>query len=398
MAGKKRVAVFLGGRSVEHDVSIVSGLQALAALDGARYDAFPVYVDFSGAFWCGDALRERKNYIPDTKANAAIERVMLDTSTPGAPVLAPTKTSLFGSKKTYPYDIALPAFHGTHGEDGAFQGLMEFHGIPYTGMRVMASSLFMDKAATKLLLGNSAVQVLPHVELRRPEQGLILPRDRLEAALGSLGFPLIVKPATLGSSVGVALVQDFEELTAVLPTIFKLDNRVIAEPAVQNLVEYNVAVSRLFGEVKVSAIERPKSSSALLDFKEKYLSGGGSKKLGGGQSGGMLSLTREINPALGEDLKGKVTSWAKTAFERAAGTGAPRIDFLCNSQTGEIFLNEVNACPGSFGYFLWEAAEEPVLFTDFLTALIEEGWSLRRPSSQFSDPTPEGARLFSKRG
>jgi len=404
MVDKKRVAVLFGGRSVEHDISVVSGLQALAAIDGSRFDAFPVYVDFSGALWFGPALRERKNFIPDAAALANLDRVTLDVSTPGSPQFTSGKApGLFGGKRaTYPFDVALPVFHGTFGEDGSIQGLFDFYGIPYTGMRTMAAAVAMDKVATKLLLSGSGVQTLPHVLVERPQSGFIIGKDVLQGLLGDMAFPVIVKPATLGSSIGVALAKDIDELAAVLPGVLKLDNRAVVEPAVQNLVEYNVSVSRLFGQTGVSAIERPKSSSALLDFKEKYLSGSSTKKLGGASaaqnSGGMLSLTRDINPDMPADIREKVVAWSKIAFERLAGTGAPRIDFLSNRETGEVYLNEVNATPGSLAYFLWEAADTPVLFTEFLTALIEEGLRLKRPQSQFSDPVPEGARLFPKRG
>jgi D-alanine-D-alanine ligase len=168
------------------------------------------------------------------------------------------------------------------------------------------------------------------------------------------------------------------------------------------MVEYNVAVARFGGEVRTSAIERPKRTEELLDFKEKYLSGGG-KKTGGGaktpgqSSEGMLSLTRELNPTLPQGLEEKVRDWAAQAFETVNGTGAPRIDFIGNEVTGEIWLNEVNPCPGSFGYFLWEAMREPILFSELLDKLIAEALSEHARQRLPQDPTPQDARLFQRR-
>jgi D-alanine-D-alanine ligase len=167
---------------------------------------------------------------------------------------------------------------------------------------------------------------------------------------------------------------------------------------VPNLVEYNVAVCRFGGSLRTSAIERPKSTEELLDFRQKYLPTGGkvASKSPSQGSQGMLSLTREINPSLPHEQENNIRRWAEAAFVAVGGTGAPRIDFLGNSKTGEIWLNEVNPCPGSFGYFLWEAAAQPMLFTPLITSLIEEAIEQHRIKQLPDDPTPEEARLFKR--
>ena len=209
----------------------------------------------------------------------------------------------------------------------------------------------------------------------------------------------------LGSSIGVAKVDSPDDVKATLPTIFEFDDAAILEPFVENLVEYNVAISKAFGDIKFSAIERPKATDELLDFKQKYLSGKDSKtgeKLGGGTkqvgaiSEGMLSLTRELNPKLAKKQTADIQKYASAMFEAINGTGAPRIDFIGNSKTGEIWLNEVNPIPGSFGYFLWEAAEDSKLFTEFLTALLEEAISENRGRVLPKDPVPKDAQLFKR--
>jgi D-alanine-D-alanine ligase len=396
---KTRVAVLFGGRSPEHDVSVVSGLQALNALDAARYDAFPVYVATDGAWLGGEALRQRAAYLPDEAARQALTRLDLDLSAGKGMLLPRGKAGLFAKRpEPLAFDVALLAFHGAIGEDGPMQGVFEVANVAYTGMRTLASAVLMDKAVTKRVIAGRGIALLPDAVIDRPATGLVPDKAGLEAALGTIAFPVIVKPAHLGSSIGVAKADDIDGVRAVLPAIFKFDTQAIIEPFVDNLVEYNVAVTRIGGEVRTSAIERPKRATELLDFKTKYLSGGGSKKTGGKQPGtvsqGMLSLTRDIDPELPPTLEATIRSWAVAAFEAVGGTGAPRIDFLSNEKTGEVWLNEVNPCPGSFGYFLWEAAKKPVLFSQLLDHLVEEARTRHRMAQLPSDPTPPDARLF----
>lgn len=398
MTKRTRVAVLFGGRSPEHDVSIVTGLQALNALDIGKHDAFPLYIATDGAWLLGDALRNRANYLPDGQMRSDLIQVDLDLGARQGRLIPRKRGGVFARAPTpVEFDVALLAFHGNIGEDGNLQGVFETAGVPYTGMRTAASAVLMDKALTKRLLRQNGIGLLPDAVIDRPASGLVPDKASLEAALKELAFPMIVKPAHLGSSIGVAKADDLDTVRAVLPGIFKFDSQAIVEPFVDNLVEYNVAVARLKGEVRTSAIERPKRVTELLDFKTKYMAGGGKKtgKQPGASSQGMLSLTREINPALPPDTDFKIRSWAIAAYKAVGcGSGTPRIDFLSNEKTGEIWLNEVNPCPGSFGYFLWEAAEKPVLFTALLDALIEEAFACHRAGQLPADPTPQDARLF----
>ncbi len=404
MSGKKRVAVLFGGRAPEHDVSVVTGLQALAAIDSERYEAFPVYLTTRGDWYVGEALAERATYIPDRETLARLTPVTLDLGARGQGRLVPLKGGgLFAKPKPVEFDVALPAFHGNIGEDGQIQGLFETAGIPYAGMRTMASAVLMDKAATKRLLAGVDVPVLPFAEVARPAQGLVPDSEAVAAAVDGLSFPACVKPAHLGSSIGVAKVDDREDLEAVLPDIFRLDSRAIVEPYVPNLVEYNVAVARFADGVGTSALECPKRSEDLLDFRQKYLSGegkGGEKgggKTPGQASEGMLSLTRDLNPDIAAGTEADIRRWAAQVFETVGGTGAPRLDFLCDGATGEVWFNEANPCPGSFGYFLWEAAaDRPMLFPQLLAHLIEEAVALARAGHLPDDPVPADARLFAR--
>ncbi len=400
---KTRVAVFFGGRSPEHDVSIVTGLQAMEALDQDRFSSFPVYVAIDGKWFIGEELRRRGNYLPRDPAAKTLGGVTLDLwpNVDGKGRLLPTKPAgVFSKPKPVEFDVALLAFHGLYGEDGRMQGLFEIANVPYTGMRPLASSVFMDKDITKRVLADTGISLLPSVIIERPTGGLLPSPQQVERSLNAMSFPVIVKPSHLGSSIGVTRATSMAELRGGLSVIFRLDTHAIVEPFVENLVEYNVAVRRTAEGVVTSAIERPKTDQDLLDFKAKYLSGGsgskGSKssKQPGAISQGMLSLTREINPDLDPAIGSKVHEWAKTCYATVYGTGAPRIDFLCNGKTGELWLNEVNPCPGSFGYFLWEASPRPLLFAELLSALIDEAFAAQRSIQLPPDPTHPDARLF----
>ncbi len=404
---KKTVAVFFGGRSPEHDVSVISGLQVLQALDNQLYKTIPVYIAPDGSWYVGDILRRRENYMLSADDMKQVIEVTLDVK--GAVrggVLIPKKTPLFGAPKPIFFDIAIPVFHGLYGEDGNIQGLFELANVPYAGMRTKASAILMDKVTTKYLLNAIDVPALPYSMIKRPDDGYIIPEDELGLMLEPLGYPCIIKPAHLGSSIGVSKVNNVEQAKACLPVIFEFDDAAIAEPFVENLVEYNVSVARVNGEIVTSAIERPKAADELLDFKQKYMSGGNGEgaKLGGSKtfttaSEGMLSLTRDINPDISSEMEANIRKWAVAMFDAIDGTGVPRIDFISNEKTGEIWMNEVNPCPGSLGYFLWEAVENnPVFFTDLLTSMVAEALIENQKRMIPHDPVPEGARLLKRVG
>lgn len=405
---KKTVAVFIGGASPEHDVSVVSGLQAYQAIDRSLYDPFIVYITTNGRFFIGEGLDQRNFYVPSVADLAKLSEVTIDvqnTDGAGKGALIAKKSGIIGAPKRTLFDIAMPVLHGLSGENGNIQGLFEMMGIAYTGMRVMGSAIAMDKVTTKQMLAALDIATLPYAVLKRPNEGYLIPRSELEASLKDIGFPVIVKPTHLGSSIGVAKANDLDEVAAALPVIFQYDTAAIIEPFVQNLVEYNVSVIQGEEGAVTSAIERPKGTDELLDFKQKYCSSGGTKggvKSGGvksvGQiSEGMLSLTRELNPEITKAQDQFIRDAAMSFYNAAGGAGAPRIDFIGNRETGEVWFNEVNPCPGSYGYFLWEAAPEPILFTKFITHLLCEAMHHARASILPDDPVPKDAQLFKRK-
>jgi D-alanine-D-alanine ligase len=403
MTDKLTVAIFFGGKSTEHEVSAISGLQVLDAIDTTRYDAFPVYLDPEGCWWVGDALRKRETYPLNLSQLPDIKRVNLLLSSrhndgKGRLSVQGGK-KLFQKSKQIEFDIALPVFHGTYGEDGCFQGLMEIANIPYTGLRTTASGIVMNKDMAKKIFKDTGAPLLPSIAVEKPTDHFF-DIDSFTTDLG-LSYPVLVKPCNLGSSIGIHKANNQDDLNTALLDIFRIDTKAIIEPFIENLVEYNVAVSKAFGTLQLSAIEKPFRKGDIQDFHDKYLSAGGDgdSKLSVRLTEGMVSATRELNPKdLSDDHRALILDTASKVFETLEGTGAPRLDFYGNSETGELWLNEINPVPGSYGYFLWEASpgtDTPVTFTALITALIDEAKTIHQTQKQLRfDAGSAKAKLF----
>jgi len=411
MAAKKVIAVVFGGRSVEHDVSVLTGLQFLEALDPGKYTGLPVYVDPLGQWWTGDALANRNQYPVDANVNKSLTRLTLDlaTSATGYPRFQAFQKGMLGEKRSeIPFDIIIPAIHGSNGEDGTLQGLLEFAGIPYAGCRSLGAAATMNKVFTKRSARAAEIKVLPELLLERPQKGVFVDPDHLKqslkAAFGSEKYPLIVKPCNLGSSVGVGKADDMDALIGALMAAFRLDSEVLVEPFVSNLTEYNIAVRRDGdGSIQTSAIERPLRDAELLDFKNKYLAGrknGDPKlnpKLNSDPGEGMASLSRILNPEeLTDTQEAFIRGSSEQIFDLFSLAGSVRVDFLCDCETGELWLNEVNTIPGSFAYFLWEAADPSLSFLALTDAVIAEGFRLSAKRLGATDTGSGGATIFTK--
>lgn len=420
---KKTIAVFFGGRSVEHDVSVLTALQFIEAMNPITYDALPVYVDPLGQFWSGAPLLNRANY-PIDAAALELTPLSLDIAAAqgGQPAFTSQRKKLFGMETiTHPFDLAVPAIHGSNGEDGSLQGLFDFAAIPYAGCRPLAAASTMDKGFAKRVARAAGIAVLDDVIIARPPRGVFITDEALMQAISPLRdssdvddpFPLVVKPCNLGSSVGVTKAETADDLMAGLLTVFRMDHAALIEPCVDHLTEYNVAVRRdRDGAYVTSAIEEPKRQADMLDFDTKYKSGskGGLKAgvksgqsegpgegQGEGQSEGMASLGRTINPDhLSESQQAQLRGQAIKAAEVFDIAGSVRIDFLSNRETGQIWLNELNTIPGSFAFFLWEAADQPLSFLDLTTALIEEGFRLSKDRGGSTQASLGKASLFGK--
>jgi len=305
-----------------------------------------------------------------------------------------------GKKKAiFEVDMVIPALHGGTGENGSIQGLLEVANVPYTGCRVLGSSVCMDKDFSKRVFAALGIPTVPGVEISRPETGVFSDTKELARLMKAVEGPWCVKPCNLGSSVGVYKAETLEDLQSSLASVFKLDDSAVVEKFIPNLVEYNVAVTQAFGKVLTSAIERPIREKGLLSFTDKYLAAGGLEtKLSGPVDNSVMSKSRVFHPPeLKKAQEKSIREWAEKAFIGFGGCGAVRMDFLCDEKSGEIWINEVNTYPGSLAYYLWEAREEPIIFTDLLSALIEEGFRIHKKQQRTIEPQAGGAAIF-KRG
>lgn len=380
--GKLRVAILFGGRSVEHEISVISGIQLIEAIDRERIEPIPVYIAQSGRWYSGDPLLKREFYknLPSNLSSISEVSLLPCPGTGGLTVLSGSNQflNLFSKKASIlPVDLYIPVFHGDFGEDGCIQGLFELADVPYVGSDVMASALSMNKYLCKLALKAAGIPVLPCkvVERERTKRELNKVIEEIVNAKELGAFPFFVKPAHLGSSIGASRAKDEQSLKEALVNALKHDTHALIEPCITNLMEINVAVKD--GDVPIaSVVEIPVPSVEVLSYEDKYMRSEG-KKSGGSE--GMAGLTRVIDPAdLDQEMKHKVISYGLKVFSVLGCGGAPRLDFMVNVDTRELFFNEINPIPGSMAFYLWAKSKPTVTYTQLINELIDRALEVRR--------------------
>lgn len=365
------VAAIFGSRSLEHEVSVITAQQAMAAL-GPRHQALPVYIAKDGRWYVGETLRDlsRFNHVEQLLQSCTAVTPLIDPATQGLTLVADSgqqRRGLFarGSSQAICADLAMPLVHGGFGEDGTLQGLLEMAGVPYTGSDVAASAIAMDKRLAKAMFRAADLPVLDDVLIER-SQWSADPASALAEVGGGRPFPLYVKPATLGSSIGVSRVAGEAELRAAVELALTYDARCLVEPAQENIIEINCAILGDQDRTRASMLEQP-VGSGLLSYDDKYR--GGTAK-----SQGMKGARRLIPAPLDADLATRITDAATRAFTTIGASGVARVDFLVEPDAGSFMVNEINPIPGSLSFYLFEPAGLP--FTDLLDQLI--AMALRR--------------------
>lgn len=362
-----RVAIIFGGRSVEHEISVLTAHQAMAALPSDRYTPYPVYIAKSGEWYTGSALLDLNNFRKGLDALVAMAEPLQSRRIGG-----PQSASVSAKKQRLPWlpartepralepiDVAIPLLHGSHGEDGTIQGLLELANVPYVGSGVAASAVGNDKVLSKALLRQAGLPVLPDVSCTRARwkndpAGIVAEAERL------FGYPVFVKPVTLGSSIGVNRAADGASLRDAIDVATVYDSRIMVEPAQENIVEINCAVLGDASSACASVCEQP-IASQMLSYEDKYLQGGKDQ----GMKGSRRLIPAPLESGLTEDIR----RIAVRAFQTIGASGVSRIDFLVRPATGEFFINEINTLPGSLAFYLWEPTG--LSFPALLTRLIE---------------------------
>lgn len=371
--GHLSIAVIFGGRSVEHDVSVVTAHQAMAVL-GESHDVVPVYVTREGEWLTSPALNDIEVYRKQRWAEVG-ERVILSPGAGEKALLVPGGR-LRGLRRI-PVDVAVPAIHGTFGEDGTLQGLLELADIPYVGSGVSASAVGMDKVAMKAVFRSAGLPVVPHVLVEAAEF-LSGTEAVLELVEKEIGYPAFVKPSRLGSSVGIGKARDRDGLLQALEVARRYDRRILVEQAMEGCVEINCSVLGGYDHPpETSVCEQPLGAEEFLSFSDKYLRDENSV----GKSGeGMAAQDRRIPAPIPEALAKDVQNNALQAFRAVDAAGVARVDSFVRTDTGETWVMEINTIPGSFSFYLWEASG--VSFRQLLDRLIEIALSAHRSRSE----------------
>ena len=367
-----RVGVIFGGRSVEHDVSIVTAHQAMAVL-GERHDVVPIYVTREGKWLAGAGLNDLGVFRAKRWDEVGDEAQVV----PGVGGGLIVGGSRLRGPKQVPVDVVVCAIHGTYGEDGSLQGLLEMAGLPYTGSNVTASAVGMDKRVMNDVFRAAGLPTVPHVEVE--VRDLDRDADAVVARIEDrLGYPIFVKPVHAGSSVGIAKASDRGELHAALDVARRYDDRLLAEKGMTGCIEINCSVLGGGGrDPRVSVCEQPVAWQEFLSFDDKYLrSGKGSAASGkGGQtsskSEGMASLDRKIPAPIPDQVTKQVQDNALAAYRAIGAAGVARVDAFVDESTGETWLMEINTMPGSFAFYLWEATG--MSFQELMEELIAIG-------------------------
>lgn len=364
---KINLAVLFGGRSVEHEVSVISACQAMASMNTEKYNIVPVYMTKKSEFYTGEKLMDINNYkdIP-ALLKECTECVFVRSE--GKVQLIRQKMKKFGSNLISDIDIAFPVVHGTNVEDGALQGYLQTLDLPYVGCDVLASAVGMDKYVMKILLKEAGFPVLDCCRFSAFDL------DRIEECADDVekkfGYPVIVKPINLGSSVGISKASDRDGLIKSMESAFEFSDRILVEPAVVKLKEINCSVVGDSESAEASVCEEPVQASGedILSYQQKYGNGGKSGSKSGG-SKGMASLSRKIPAEISQEQEDTIRKLAVDAFRYLGCNGVTRIDFMIDMAIDKIYINEINTIPGSLAFYLWEA--KGVKYPELLEKMIQ---------------------------
>lgn len=367
-----KVGVIFGGESVEHEVSIISAIQAMNKIDEDKYEIVPIYITKDREWYTGSMLRDIDVYQDLNLIKKYSSNVILYYKD-GSYVLE-KKHGLF-KKVVKELDIAFPIVHGTNVEDGVLQGYLQTIGIPFVGSDVYGSVAGQDKAIMKDIWKEKDLPMTKYVwfydvDYRQDSENVL-------KLVSKLQYPVIVKPATTGSSVGINVCKNEESLKDAIDEAIQYDNKIVVEEVVENLKEVNIAVMGNYEHQKVSEIEEVVSTNSFLTYADKYIGGGKTKLKGGikaptkGTSKGMASANRKIPAEISKELREEIESIAKEAFKVLGSSGNARIDFLINEKTSKVYINEINSIPGSLAFYLWDAKD--INFTKLLDEMINIG-------------------------
>lgn len=401
---KIKVAVLFGGKSTEHEISIISAIQAIGYLNKDKYDVIPVYITKNNYMYIGENIGKIESYTNMNELIRSSQRVIFVSDENKVKIIKyPFKTFSKGVVDTV--DVFFPIVHGTNVEDGTLQGFLKMYGIPYVGCDVIPSAVGMDKYVMKTVLKDNGIPVLD-CRVFTSKQYDADSENVISDIEEAFAYPVIVKPIDLGSSIGISKAKNRDELYEGLETAFCFAGRVLVEKAVENLKEINCSVLGDYNEAKASECEEPVNSDDILSFTDKYIGDGASKgakggvKSASGGSKGMATLKRKIPADITPEQKDKIQSLAVKAFKALGCNGVSRIDFMMDSKTGEIWLNEINTIPGSLSFYLWEPVGVPYskLLDEMISLALKRAREEENITYTFDSNVLEGVKLGGVKG
>lgn len=347
---KTNIGVFFGGRSTEHEISVISANQAINAIDKSRYDVTPVYITKDGKWYTGAALLELKNFRDIPALLKQCEPVYMRPIFGDYNLYYTTPKGIFGKKTVYcKLNVVIPVLHGANGEDGTFEGIMDSIGIPYAGCDTLSSANGMDKITMKMILRENDIPVVDYLWFT--DRQWFAKRDELIGNIESqLGYPVIVKPANLGSSIGIGCARNRNELIEKVDDASRYAARIIVEHMVEQLQEINCSVLGNCDEFETSVLEEPIKSTDILSYTDKYMGGTKGTK-------GMQASAKKIPADLPADMTAEIKRLAGETFRVLSCHGVSRVDVIVDKATGKIYVNEINTIPGSLSFYLWEATD-----------------------------------------
>lgn len=376
---KIKIGLFFGGNSTEHEVSIVSALQALEFFNKSKYDILPIYITKDNKFYISEHTGNISEYKNIKSLIEKSEQVLLVKN--GKKVdLVKYPTKIFGNK-VYDYiDIAFPIVHGTNVEDGTLQGLFNMLDIPFVGCDVSSSAIGMDKYVMKCVLKENNIPVLDGIVFNK----FSYTEDCNEVIINikkKFDYPVIIKPINLGSSVGIKIAKDDDSLKDALDYAFTFSYKIVVEKAVTKIKEVNCSVLGDIESATASECEQPISSDEILSYKDKYLSSSSSKNTTNTSSktgGTMESLSRKLPADISDEMREKIRTMAVDTFKVLGCNGVARIDFIIDEEDDKVYVNEINTIPGSLSFYLWKAVGMD--YTTLLEKMIQ--LSLKRKREQ----------------
>ena len=367
---KIKVGVIFGGETVEHEVSIISAMQAMNKMDQEKYEVVPIYITKDREWYTGDMLKDIEVYQDMNLIKKYGKNVVLYYKN-GSYVL---QSKGFFKRTIKEIDIAFPIVHGTNVEDGVLQGYLQTVGIPYVGPNVYGAVAGQDKAIMKDIWAGANLPMSKYVWFYDVDYKT--DSEEVIKKVSKLKYPVIVKPATTGSSVGISVCENEEKLIDGIDEAIQYDSKIVVEEVVSNLKEVNIAVMGNYEHQKVSVIEEVLSANKFLTYTDKYIGGGKGKLKGGktpvkGVSKGMASANRKLPADLSKDMREEIEDIAVKAFKALGSAGNSRIDFLIDEKAKKVYINEINSIPGSLAFYLWDAKD--INFTQVLDDMIQIG-------------------------